>query len=128
MSPRFVRMALVAVWLTVPAAARAQDPDAPTAPPESAEGDVPAVEAVTFDAAVQRALDRNPTALQAAAEIRRYRALVEEVRSASLPTLVGTGVYTRLDANRTAGALVLQPDSSINLSVTLTVPIVNARG
>jgi outer membrane protein TolC len=128
MSRRWIRVAVVAASLVVPSAVGAPELDAPSAPPASAEGDVPAVETLTFDAAVQRALDRNPTALQAGAEVRRYRALLEEARAASLPSLVGAGVYTRLDANRTAGALVLQPDSSINLSVTLTVPIVNARG
>jgi len=137
-----IRSSVVAGWLAalaVPSAAHAQTapastgapavttPDAPGAPPATAEGDVPSVATLTFDAAVTRALDRNPSALQAAAEIRRSRALLEQVRSASLPTLVAAGTYTRLDSNRTAGGLVVEPESGINLSATLSVPLVNVR-
>lgn len=128
MSPRAIRVALVAALLAMPWVAGAQEPDAPNAPPQGAEVGEPAGETLTFDAAIKRALERNPTALQAAAEIRRYRALVEEVRALSLPTLAAVGGYTRLDANRTAGGVVLEPESGINLSATLTVPIINARG
>jgi hypothetical protein len=70
----------------------------------------------TFEAAVQRALARNPRSLQVAAEIRRDRALLEQVRSTSLPTLGGGGVYARLDSNRAAGGIVLEPESGLNLS------------
>jgi outer membrane protein TolC len=94
----------------------------PQSPPDVQE---PALATLTFDAAVQRALARNPTSLQAAAEVRRHRALLEQVRSASLPTLDGTGVYTRLDSNRVAGGLVLEPESGLNLSATVSVPLVN---
>jgi outer membrane protein TolC len=97
----------------------------PQTPPDVAE---PTVEVLTFDAAVARALARNPTSLQAAAEIRRHRALLEQVRSASLPTLDGAGVYTRLDSNRVAGGLVLEPESGLNLSATISVPLVNVSG
>jgi outer membrane protein TolC len=69
--------------------------------------DDPRLEKLTFEGAVDRALTRNPTSLQAAAAVRRSRALLEQVRSASLPTLTGAGVYTRLDSNRVAGGLVL---------------------
>jgi len=92
-----------------------------------AERDEPALGTVTFDAAVRSALERNPTSLEAESEIHRYHALVEQVRAASLPTLVGTAAYTRLDSNRVAAGLVLAPDSALNLSATLAVPIVNVR-
>jgi outer membrane protein TolC len=113
-------------------AAKAAEPVAPPpADPPLADGaskeDAP-VEKLSFDAAVARALARNPTALQAQAEVRRARAIVEQVRSASLPTLGASGVYTRLDSNRVAGGLVLQPESGFNLAATLAVPLVNVRG
>jgi outer membrane protein TolC len=143
MIPASIRGSILAAWLAalvVPLTARAQatpapagasavvTPDAPGAPPAMAESDVIPVETLTLDTAVERALERNPTALQAAAEIRRYEARREQVRSASLPTLVGAGVYTRLDSNRTSGGLVLEPESGINLSATLSVPLVNVHG
>ena len=66
--------------------------DVPRPPSVCAIGkDGPQVEKVTFDAAVKRALDRNPTAREAAEEIRRYHALMEEVRASSLPTLNADG-------------------------------------
>jgi outer membrane protein TolC len=111
---------LVALFVLVPLVARAQG----KAPVEAA----PSLERLTFDEAVQRALERNPTARQAATEIRRFRALVEQTRAASLPTLDAAGVYTGLDGERIANGALLLPASAINLSATLTVPLVNARG
>jgi outer membrane protein TolC len=103
--------------------------DTPSAPESPASGeDGPVLEKLTFDVAIQRALDRNPTSLEAAAEIRRYGSLMEQVRASSLPTLSAGAAYTRLDANRVAGAVVLEPDSGLNLSATLSVPLVNVRG
>jgi outer membrane protein TolC len=88
------------------AQAQAATIDSPSPPESPARGeDGPVLEKLTFDLAVRRALDRNPTSLQAAAEIRRYHALMEEVRAASLPTLNAAGAYTRLDANRVCGRL-----------------------
>jgi outer membrane protein len=95
--------------------------------------DGPQLEKVTFNAAVKRALDRNPTSLQAAEEIRRYHALMEEVRASSLPTLNGIGTYTHLDGNRTALGPTGQPEvavpqNGVNLSLVLSAPLVNPRG
>ncbi|HEY2517343.1 MAG TPA: TolC family protein [Polyangiaceae bacterium] len=109
-----------------PAPSGAPAPEVPASPALGRDG--PLAEALTFDAAVKRALDRNPTALQAAAEITRAHALLEQARAASLPTLTGVGTYTRLDANRFSGPLLLQPDSAVNLTAVLAVPLVNPRG
>src|SRR5262249_30215973 len=73
---------------------------------------------------IRRALARNPTALQAAEEIRRYHALMEEVRTTSLPTLAGIGTYTKLDAARMSGTTLVTPDSALNLNLTLNVPLI----
>lgn len=134
--PRRPLLALLALAgiLLAPSRASAQPPapngsPVPETPPSPALGkDGPLAETLTFDVAVKRAMDRNPTALQAAAEIARAHALLEQARSASLPTLNGVGTYTRLDANRFSGPLLLQPDSAVNLSAVLTVPLVNPRG
>jgi outer membrane protein TolC len=121
-------MLLLLAALAVSPAVHAQPPDLPAAPvppPDEPEG--PVLETLTFHAAVKRALDRNPTSLQAAAAVRRSSALLEQVRAASLPTLTGAAVYTRLDADRVSGGLVLQPKSAFNVSATLAVPLVNVR-
>src|SRR5207248_4088071 len=49
---------------------------------------------------VKRALAQNPTARVADEEIRRAQALMEQARAASLPTLTGTGTYTRIENDR----------------------------
>ena len=104
-------------------------PDAPRLP-DAASSDVDAagMEKVTFESSVRRALSRNPTALQARAEIERLRALVEEVRADSLPSLSGIGTYTRLDADRVNAGTVVQPAGSLNLNVTLTAQLLYPRG
>jgi outer membrane protein TolC len=99
--------------------------DAPR-PPALGSNGAP-IEQVTFDAAVKLALDRNPTSRQAAEEIRRYHALMEEVRSSSLPTLYGTGNYTRLDANRVVNGIIELPRDGLNLSVTVSAPVIAPR-
>jgi outer membrane protein TolC len=113
----------------IAAGAPATTIDTPSAPesPASRE-DGPVLDKLTFDVAIKRALDRNPTSLEAAAEIRRYSSLMEQVRASSLPTLSAAAAYTRLDANRVAGALVLEPENGLNLSATLSAPLVNVRG
>jgi outer membrane protein TolC len=119
MSPRRCLVLVVLGAAFSPSAAAAE-------PPGGDDG--PVLETLTFDVAIQRALDQNPTSLQAAAEIRRYRAIMEQVRASSLPTLSGAAAYTRLDANRVAGGAVVEPESGLNLSATLSVPLVNVRG
>src|SRR6185437_11960331 len=76
-------------------------PDAPRPPehPTLASEAVP-VKPMTFDQAVRAALKKNPTALDAIEEVRRYHALMEQVRAGALPTLNGIGTYTRLDGDR----------------------------
>jgi outer membrane protein TolC len=99
------------------------------------------LEKIAFEAAVKRALDRNPTALQAAEEIRRFHALMEQVRAASIPTLAGSATYVHLDGSRTTSGLalgptgalstvtsVVQPQDSLNASVVLTAPLLQPKG
>jgi outer membrane protein TolC len=58
-------------------------------------------ETITLTEAVHRALLRNPSAQVAALELERVGALLEQVRSSSLPSLMVNGTYTRLDSDRT---------------------------
>ena len=105
-------------------------PDAPRPPPPGA---VPPsvgapLEPLTFDASVQRAVNRNPTALEAQQVVARFHALMEQVRAASLPTLNGIGTYTRLDRDRVANGVIVQNAGSLNMNVTANIPLVYPRG
>jgi outer membrane protein TolC len=79
---------------------------------------------MTLDQAVARALDRNPTVAIALAEIDRADALLRQARAPSLPTLIGTGSYTRLDSNRRVGALVTASENQVAANLLLNVPLV----
>jgi outer membrane protein TolC len=80
-----------------------------------------------FDQAVQSAVTRNPSAELANDEIRRAEALVQEVRAAWLPTLAGNLAYTRLDANRAVGSIILAPIGALNGNLLATVPLVSPK-
>lgn len=82
---------------------------------------------MTMNEAIQRALAQNPTFLIARDEIQRAQALVEQARAQSLPTLYGAGTYLRLDHDRTFNGVITQPKSQLNLSATLTLPLLNPR-
>jgi outer membrane protein len=96
-------------------------------------GSARAAEKVSLADAVRMALAKNPTAVTADAEIRRAEALAVEARSGWYPTLFGSGVYTRLDADRTlAGAAgapprVISAADSISANLTLSVPFVHPK-
>src|SRR5581483_4153513 len=92
-----------------------------------AETDAPPARTMSFDAAVQHALARNPTALVAVEEMRRAEALVHEIRAASLPTLTGNASYTRLDNPRVLGTTLIAGQDQVAASVTLLVPLVAPR-
>lgn len=81
---------------------------------------------LSFAEALRRARARNPDVLIASQEIDRARAVVEEVRSSSLPTLRATGVFTQLNADRlsqTNGNVVALPATEINVSGTAALQI-----
>ncbi|MFL5393346.1 MAG: TolC family protein [Myxococcales bacterium] len=84
----------------------------------------PAPAQITLEEAVRRALSRNPTVGVAVAEIQRARALMREVRSFALPTIIGTAVATRLDSARRQGTTVVQPRDSLTGDIAFTVPLV----
>lgn len=111
-----------------PATSQSDGQGAPR-PPQSRVFEIEtSAEQLTFGVAVRRALARNPTALQPREEVSRFRALMEEVRSISLPTLSGIGSYTRLDADRVSGGQVAVPKGALNLNVTLSAPLLYPHG
>jgi hypothetical protein len=82
------------------------------------------VEAITFEAAVQRALSRNPSLASARADIERASAIVRETRSVALPTLYGNASYTRLDHDRTLPGTMMTvlPVMGAGMGVTVALP------
>jgi outer membrane protein TolC len=98
----------------------------PAAPDSPTTGD-DATPVVGLATAVDGALARNPTAVVAADEVRRAYALLEQARSASLPTLAAVGTYTHLDNDRRLpppqGAIIA-PANQVNGNITLTVPLI----
>src|SRR5262249_33582702 len=107
------RMAAVALLLSL-----LLFPTLAIAAPDAAKG--------TLAAAVQRALDRNPTVAVAVDEIQRADALVTQARAGFLPTLIGNGAYTRLDHDRFFGMNRVASANQLAGNLQLTVPLVAA--
>ncbi|HEX3770746.1 MAG TPA: TolC family protein [Polyangiaceae bacterium] len=103
-------------------------PEAPRPPGETVyASENVAVEKVTFAESIRRALAQNPTAQQAQDEVNRFHALMEQVRSASLPTLAGYGTYTRLDSDRVQNGVVVANKGELQLNLTVDVPIISPK-
>src|SRR5260221_1863969 len=83
----------------------------------------PPIARITFDEAIRRALERNPTVAVARAEVQRADALVEESRAGWYPTLLGNGAYTRRDHDRPATWPAGQKQDQLFGNGTLTVPV-----
>jgi outer membrane protein TolC len=92
----------------------------------------PVGKSIGFRDAVAQAIEKNPTALIAAADIRRVGGLMEQVRASSLPTLGVNATYTRLNKDRTFAAqgsdggtenVVVASKDSINITGNLAIPI-----
>jgi outer membrane protein len=78
------------------------------------DGITPVTEAIGFQQAVDRALARNPSTLTAVQEVDRIHGLMEEIRAASIPTLVANLNFTHLDKARTErNALPPPPEVTI---------------
>lgn len=133
-----MRTFLLLALLALPAAAVPQMPGAPG----SAAGQLPpalaaapdvvlsarlgAPEQVTFEVAVQRAIDFNTSALIAVQEIVRAEGLMGQARSASLPLVVLGGSWTILDHDRVLNGRLVQPGQALQGTATATVPLVAA--
>jgi len=100
----------------------------------------PAAEKVTLAAAVQRALQRNPSVAVAVQEVVRADALITQARAGWLPILTGNGLYTRLDSDRRLTTTTTDPvtgvmethsnriaaANQVSGNLQLTVPLVAA--
>jgi outer membrane protein TolC len=82
---------------------------------------------ITLRDAVLQAQARHPSAQVAAAEIARASAVLEQVHAAFLPTVTGTGSYTRLDGDRVLAGRTLTSANQLYASVSLLVPLISPQ-
>ena len=80
-------------------------------------------ERVTFDDAVRRALDRNPSVVSAAADILRAEGLLKQARAVILPGVEVTGTNTTLDDSRGIAGQTFTPQNAFNAAVSLSMPL-----
>jgi outer membrane protein TolC len=85
-----------------------------------------APERVTFQEAVRRATERNPTVAEAAQAILRAEALLDQAKSVFRPTLYGDVSTTILDAARGFGGNITQPRTQYSFNSTVTYPFLAA--
>lgn len=111
---RLVPRVLLALGL--PALATAQTP-VPAQPP---------IERVTFEQAVQRAIDRNPTVAQAMTAVNRAEALLQQARAVTRPTVSASVSNTTLDGARGFSGGTFQPQNQSAITADLTIPILAA--
>lgn len=109
-----VAVVLLALAFATPAFAQAPAP----APP--------AMETVTFDAAIGRALEKNPTVAIAATNILRSEAILQQARAAYLPRIGASVTNTTLDTGREFGGETVQPQNQSVFGLQAAAPILAA--
>ena len=90
--------------------------------PAAAQTPVPTIE---FEAAIQRALEKNPGVAQAATAITRAEALSEQARALIKPTVSAGFSNTTLDSARGFSGGITPPQSQSTISADVTVPVLN---
>jgi outer membrane protein TolC len=118
-APATVGIALALVFATP---AFAQD----TAAAQAAALQTSPVETVTFEQAIARALEKNPTVAIAATNILRSEALVQQARAAVLPRLGLNITNTTLDSGRSFGDQTVQPQNQSLFALSATAPVLAA--
>jgi outer membrane protein len=105
-------MRVLVVWVSLVSIASAQ---APTV-----------IERVTFDDAVRRALESNPTVVEAAQAILRADTLLQQARTVYQPTVSGSVTTTVLDSARGFDDFVTQPRTQSLLGASIAYPVLAA--
>jgi outer membrane protein TolC len=115
-SPKGLRHVVCAVAIVAqgfsPAIVRAQAPT-PT-------------ERVTFDEAIRRAVEKNPTVVAAATGILRAEGLIRQAQSATRLQITGNVTTTTLNTGVEFQGSVVTPQNQVTASVTADMPIVAA--
>lgn len=108
---------VAAVMLAAVPCVRAQAPQ--TAQP-------PAMPRIEFEAAIQRALEKNPTIAEAATSISRAEALLEQARAVTMPFITAAMSSATLNTGVKFSGLVAQPRTQVTMSATAGVPVLAA--
>lgn len=87
---------------------------------------VVAPEAVTFEAAVERAIRYGTSPLVSVQEIARAEGMLGQARSAALPAVGLTGSYTFINQAITFGGALLEAQNTLAGNATLSVPLLAA--
>jgi outer membrane protein TolC len=96
------------------------------APAGAQTGSATAVDAVGFEEAINRALEKNPTVGIAASNILRAQGLMEQIRSGTRPRVTAGITNTTLDQAVAFGDSVVQPRNQSVLSLSVSAPILAA--
>lgn len=91
-----------------------------------AHGQEAAMPRVEFDAAVQRALENNPTVAEAAKAVERAEALLGQARAATLPEVSAAATRSTLNQGVAFSGQVAVPRSQTTVSATASVPVLAA--
>ena len=86
----------------------------------------PAMETVSFDEAVERAVEKNPTIAIASANILRSEAILQQTRAAVMPRVGATVTNTTLDSGREFGDQTVQPQNQSVFGVQASAPVLAA--
>jgi outer membrane protein TolC len=81
---------------------------------------------VTFDEAIARALQNNPTIAQASQGILRAEGLLRQARATALPNVNATVSNAVVDTERAFGGATIQPRSQTTFSADLSMPVLAA--
>jgi outer membrane protein TolC len=85
-----------------------------------------AIEAVGFEDAVARAVEKNPTVAIASANILRAQGLMEQVRSSYLPRVTANVTNSTLDKEIAFDTGVVQPRNQTTFGLSLSAPLLAA--
>ena len=84
------------------------------------------MEALSFDQAIARAIERNPTVQIAATSILRSEAILQQVRSVTMPRVGAAFSNTTLDSGRAFGDQTVQPINQSLFAATVAAPVLAA--
>src|SRR5687767_13819092 len=92
------------------------------ATPAFAQQPAPVVETVSFDEAITRALEKNPTVAIAATNILRAEALLQQARAGTQPRVGASVTNTTLDSGRSFGDQTVQPQNQSLFGLSASMP------
>jgi outer membrane protein TolC len=118
------RTGLLAIAASLATAVTAFAQTTPPAAPAQAQ---PAtVRTVEFDAAIQQAVDKNPTVAQAATAVTRAEALLQQARAATLPAINASVSNVTISGAQEFNGVKTQPSNQLTVTGDFSVPILEA--